>query len=87
MKFLKTSIVAALILLFAGTVSAQKIKVISGDISALKSETSVNTEFTYDDNMQVGKKTEKLMYQKKIGSECKRSRSWRYVGFGLGWRP
>lgn len=33
---------------------AQKLKLIEGDLSALAGETSINTEFTYD-NMKVGK--------------------------------
>jgi len=35
-------------------ISAQRIKVIEGDLSALKGEQNINTEFTYD-NMKVGK--------------------------------
>ena len=34
--------------------SAQRLKLLEGDVSALKSETSINFEFTYD-NMKVGK--------------------------------
>src|SRR5215207_9669105 len=35
-------------------VSAQRIKLVEGDLSALKNEQKINTEFTYD-NMKVGK--------------------------------
>ena len=65
MKNLKSILLSACVLLFAGTVSAQKIKVISGDIAVLKTETSLNTEFTYDANIQVGKKTEKTYVAEK----------------------
>jgi hypothetical protein len=47
-----------LVLLFAIAISmgtyAQRIKLVEGDLSALKSEQKINTEFTYD-NMRVGK--------------------------------
>lgn len=36
------------------SMNAQRIKLLQGDLSALKSEQSINTEFTYD-NMRVGK--------------------------------
>lgn len=39
---------------FTLTVNAQKIKTIEGDIGVLKSETTINIEFTYN-NMSVGK--------------------------------
>ena len=35
-------------------ISAQRIKLVEGDLSALKGEQKINTEFTYD-NMRVGK--------------------------------
>lgn len=35
-------------------ISAQRIKLVEGDLSVLKSEQKINTEFTYD-NMRVGK--------------------------------
>ena len=58
MRNLKTFILTVCVLFIAGTINAQKIKLISGSLDALKSETSINVEFTYDKNMQVGKKTE-----------------------------
>jgi outer membrane lipopolysaccharide assembly protein LptE/RlpB len=65
MKNLKTILLAICALFFAGTVNAQKIKLISGSLDAVKTETSLNTEFTYDANMQVGKKTEKAYVSEK----------------------
>ena len=54
MKLLKTGVS----LLFMGFISlsaiAQKIKLIDGDLSPLKGETSIMAKFTYD-NMSVGK--------------------------------
>lgn len=58
MRNLKTFILTVCVLFIAGTINAQKIKLISGSLDALKSETSINVEFTYDKNMQIGKKTE-----------------------------
>lgn len=65
MKLLNTS-AALLTLLSLSMISvAQKLKLTEGDLSALKSETSINFEFTYD-NMAVGKfDTEKEYIDKK----------------------
>lgn len=65
MKFLiNCSLIGAL---FLGSVaaSAQKLKLTDGDLSAVKGETALNFEFTYD-NMAVGKfDTEKEYIDKK----------------------
>ena len=52
----RLSTLAGLLLLFAfpGNIQAQKVKVTEGSIDAIKGETSINLEFTYD-NMKVGK--------------------------------
>ena len=84
MKNLKSILLSACVLLFAGTVSAQKIKVISGDIAVLKTETSLNTEFTYDANIQVGKKTEKTYVAKKK-SELNKKEPGRGDMWALAW--
>ena len=48
------ALTTALLFLFSVNLKAQKIKVTEGSIDAVKSETSLNFEFTYDD-MKVGK--------------------------------
>ena len=42
-------------------ISAQRIKLVEGDLSALKNEENINTEFTYD-NMRVGKYEKEAEY-------------------------
>ena len=68
MKLGKTLSLASLALLVAAGIQAQKIKVIEGDISMLKSEKSINTAFTYD-NMKVGKFDKESEYIDKKKSE------------------
>src|SRR5436189_1884324 len=59
MKILTSAIAVLALALCTSTAVAQKVKVTSGNPDILKSETSVNVEFTYD-NISVGKyKTEK----------------------------
>jgi hypothetical protein len=53
MKFMKPLVLFFAISISMGTY-AQRIKLVEGDLSALKSEQKINTEFTYD-NMRVGK--------------------------------
>ena len=50
--------------IFSGNLKAQKIKVTEGSIDAIKSETSLNFEFTYD-NMGVGKYDKEADYVAK----------------------
>ena len=52
-------------LFLASMVSAQKIKVLEGNLEVLKNEKTINVEFTYD-NLKVGKfKTEDEYVTKK----------------------
>jgi len=65
MKFIKTGLLAVSMLVAAASVNAQHIKLIEGDLSPLKGEKNINTEFTYE-NMSVGKfKTEAEYVAKK----------------------
>ena len=59
MKRLTTIALAALA--FATGVHAQKIKLIEGDLSALKGQTTLNTQFVYD-NLMVGKNQTEANY-------------------------
>jgi hypothetical protein len=54
MKFLKTTALAVTTVAVCNIAGAQKIKLQEGDLSALKGQTTINIEFTYD-NMRVGK--------------------------------
>ena len=53
MKIMKPFVFLCAIAISLGA-NAQRIKLVEGDLSALKSEQNINTEFTYD-NMRVGK--------------------------------
>lgn len=53
MKLVKPLALLA-VMVFSLSVNAQRIKLLEGDLSVLKNEQSINTEFTYD-NMRVGK--------------------------------
>lgn len=65
MKLLTTTVALLLVQSFALVTQAQKLKLTEGDLSALKGQTSINFEFTYD-NMKVGKfDTEKDYIDKK----------------------
>lgn len=66
---LMTRFSAIIALLFVGlTTNAQRIKTTEGDLDALKSETSINIEFTYD-NMSVGKFDKESEYIEKKKAE------------------
>jgi len=53
-------------LFLASMVSAQKIKVLEGNLEVLKNEKTINVEFTYD-NLKVGKfKTEDEYVNRRI---------------------
>ncbi|MEP7278119.1 MAG: hypothetical protein ABI813_05725 [Bacteroidota bacterium] len=64
MKKFKTGILVAGLVLFAAHGQAQRIKITEGDLSALKNETSIRTEFTYE-NMNVGKHASEAEYLAK----------------------
>lgn len=66
MKLLKSFAVLLATTIVTCNVSAQKIKVVEGNLDALKNETNINTEFTYDD-LKVGKMSEADYIAKKRG--------------------
>jgi hypothetical protein len=73
------NVLAIVLVCFGTTVLAQKIKVIEGDLGALKGQTSLKTEFKYE--MSVGKhdKEEDYIAKKKSelnGKEAGRGDSW-----------
>jgi hypothetical protein len=68
MKLLKGGAFVALGLMAFSSAIAQKVKLIEGDLSALKNEKSINTEFSYD-KMKVGKFDDEAEYVNKKKEE------------------
>ena len=54
MKLMKATVAVLLLALITMSTTAQRIRLIEGNLSALKNEKDLNTEFTYE-NMKVGK--------------------------------
>lgn len=78
----------ALILLFvcfALAGNAQKIKLLEGDLSPLKGQTEIKTEFTYDD-MAVGKFPKEADYIAKKKSELNEKESGRGDTWEKSWK-
>lgn len=65
MKTLHSILTLLIFLVATNSVNAQKIKVIQGDPKVLRSETSINIEFTYSPDMKVGKMTEAAYIEKR----------------------
>ncbi|HMJ48192.1 MAG TPA: hypothetical protein VK498_12745 [Ferruginibacter sp.] len=68
MKLLNKCIVLLALVSFSVNTNAQKIKTVSGDLSPLKDETSINIEFLYD-GMSVGKFDNEKEYLDKKTAE------------------
>jgi hypothetical protein len=68
MKHLKTAVLISSALLVSSTLLAQRIKLIEGNLDAVKTEKTINTEFTYD-NMRVGKYDKEEEYIKAKTAE------------------
>ena len=84
---MKTSIKYAAILalvFFSLITNAQRIKLVEGDISALKGETSMNVEFTYD-NMSVGKFENEAEYIEKKKAEYNAKEPGRGDSWAKSW--
>ena len=80
MKFLINGAAIVTLLCFSMAIQAQRLKLQEGDLAALKTETSINFEFTYD-NMSVGKfDTEKEYLEKKTAEYNKKE-----AGRGDNW--
>lgn len=80
MKIFQSFIAFVFVVLISANSNAQRIKIIEGDLSALKGQKTLNTDFTYE-NMKVGKfdkeaeyvSTKKEEYNKK---EAGRGDNW-----------
>lgn len=84
MNFLKSSISFLFLGLISASAIAQKIKLIEGDLSPLKGETSVITEFTYD-NMSVGKYDKEADYVAKKTEEYNKKEAGRGDSWAKSW--
>ncbi len=65
-KTMKKIMILALAVVFSTSCAfAQKVKIVSGDVSFLKETESFNVEFVYPDDMKVGKGSQKEYIEKK----------------------
>ncbi|KAA2241959.1 hypothetical protein F0L74_19060 [Chitinophaga agrisoli] len=80
MKFIPKLSAALLVAMMASNANAQKLKLTEGDLSALKGQTELNSEFTYD-GLRVGKfdKEDDYIHKKTEeynGKEAGRGDTW-----------
>jgi len=84
MKLLNKCIAIITLVIFSMNANAQKIKTTEGDLSALKNETSINVEFTYD-NISVGKFAVEADYIKKKTDEYNAKEPGRGDNWAKSW--
>jgi hypothetical protein len=84
MKLLKSGALVALGLMTVGVVTAQKVKLLEGDLSAVKNEKSINTEFAYD-NMKVGKFNDEAEYVSKKKEEYNKKEAGKGDTWAVRW--
>lgn len=84
MNMLKSGAILALGLMATGAVNAQKVKLIEGDLSAVKNEKTINTEFAYD-NMKVGKFDKESEYVEKKKEEYNKKEAGRGDTWAVRW--
>ncbi len=84
MKSISKCLVLALLIGFAISAQAQKIKITEGDIAVLKDQTSMNIEFTYD-NMSVGKYENEADYIDKKKAEYNKKEEGRGDTWAKEW--
>ena len=84
MNLLKRGAVLGLCLMALNAVVAQKVKVIEGDLSALKNEKSINTEFSYE-NMKVGKYKDEKEYLEKKKEEYNKKEAGKGDTWATAW--
>jgi len=84
MKLLKLSSSLLLMALISLSASAQKIKLIEGDLSPLKGETTLGAKFTYD-NMSVGKFDKEADYVAKKTDEYNKKEPGRGDSWAKSW--
>src|SRR5688572_3658798 len=84
MKLLNKSLLLCGFLLFSIITKAQKLKLTEGDLSAVKDETAMNFEFTYD-NMSVGKFDNEKDYIQKKTDEYNKKEPGRGDAWAKSW--
>ncbi|GAC1447942.1 MAG: hypothetical protein NVSMB7_09030 [Chitinophagaceae bacterium] len=84
MKLIKTCAVVLGMATLTSNSDAQHIKIIEGDLSPLKNEKSINTEFTYE-NMNVGKKNTETEYVAKKTDEYNKKEAGRGDRWAKDW--
>lgn len=86
MKFLpKIAAVAAIVLSSSLAADAQKIKLQEGDLSAIKGQTEINTEFAYD-NVKVGDFDNEDDYIKKRTDEYNKKEAGKGDTWATAWK-
>jgi hypothetical protein len=84
MNMLKSGATFALGLMALGSVNAQKVKLLEGDLSAVKNEKTINTEFSYE-NMKVGKFDKESEYVDKKKEEYNKKEAGRGDKWATQW--
>lgn len=86
MKFFpRLAVVAAIVLSSTLTADAQKVKLKEGDVSVLKGQTEINTEFAYD-GVKVGEFDNENDYIKKKTEEYNKKEAGRGDTWATAWK-
>ncbi|HEU4553555.1 MAG TPA: hypothetical protein VFS25_11995 [Chitinophaga sp.] len=85
MKLIPTLAATLLVAALAAPASAQKLKLTAGSLSALKGQTEINTEFTYDD-LKVGKFDNEDDYIRKKTEEYNAKEAGRGDTWAKAWK-
>lgn len=84
MKSLINGLAIVILLCFSMAIQAQKLKLQEGDLAALKDQTSINFEFTYD-KMSVGKFDNEKDYLEKKTAEYNKKEAGRGDNWSKSW--
>jgi len=85
MKLIPALAAISLVAVLSAPASAQKLKVTEGSLSALKGQTEINTEFTYD-GMKVGKFDNEADYIQKKTTEYNSKEAGRGDTWAKAWK-
>jgi hypothetical protein len=85
MKLLKPFSILLTTATIATSINAQKIKVVEGNLDFLKNETSILTEFTYD-NLKVGKFDNEADYINKKKEEAEKKEAGKGAKWESNWK-
>ncbi len=84
MKIIQACLIAVCMIVVTTGIKAQRIKLIEGDLSPLKNEKKINTEFTYD-HMSVGKFDKEEDYIAKKKDEYNKKQSGKGDKWAKDW--